>query len=131
MEKLIQEMLEMPVWVVVGATQHKDKFGYRIFNRLNDAGYKVYPVNPFYSEIECSECFPSLKALPEVPDCVNMVVGPVKAAPFIDEAAELGIKRMWFQPGAFDDETIALAESKGIAVVYHHCVLVELNKAGK
>lgn len=131
MEKLIQEMLEKPIWAVVGATQNKDKFGYRIFNRLNDAGYEVYPVNPFYSEIECSECYPSLKALPVIPDCVNMVVGPAKAAPFIEEAAELGIKRMWFQPGAFDDATIALAESKGISVVYYNCVLVELNKAGK
>jgi hypothetical protein len=124
-------MLDMQVWAVVGATKNKDKFGYRIYNRLSDVGYETYPVNPVYDEIEGATCYPSLKSLPVIPDCVDMVVGPDKAEPFIREAAELGIKRMWFQPGTFDEQTLELAESMGIQTVYYNCVLVELNKIGK
>jgi predicted CoA-binding protein len=130
-EILIKEMLEQPVWAVVGATKTKDKFGYRILRRLQSAGYKTYAVNPFYQEIEGEVCYPSLKALPTVPDCINMVVSPDKAETFIIEAAELGIKKIWFQPGAFDQNVIDFAESKGLKAVYYSCVLVELGKIGK
>lgn len=131
MERLIHEMLNQPVWAVVGATKTHEKFGYKILKRLETAGYTAYAVNPVYTDIEGQPCYPSLKALPVVPDCVDMVVPPERAESFILEAAELGIKYIWFQPGTFDEPLIAFAKSKGLEVVHHYCVLVELGKIGK
>lgn len=131
MVELIQKMLAEHTWAVVGATQNEDKFGYKILMRLRSAGYETYAVNPMYQEIEGEVCYENLKALPVVPACVDMVVSPKRAYPFIDEAAELGIKYIWFQPGTFDDNVIKYTKDKGLLPLFHHCVLVELGKIGK
>jgi hypothetical protein len=131
MQEHIKHMLEQKTWAVVGATQNEDKFGYKILMRLRAAGHETYAVNPMYEEIEGAPCYSSLKDLPEVPACVDIVVSPKRTYPFIDEAAELGIQYLWFQPGTFDDEVIKYTEDKGLIPVYHHCVLVELGKIGK
>ncbi len=128
---LIDQMLDLPIWAVVGATQTQSKFGYKIWKRLKDEGYEVYPVNPFYSEIEGEPCYPDIKSLPVVPNCINMVIPPEKAEPFIDEAKELGIDKIWFQPGTFDQNILDYTESRSILTVFYNCILVELNKREK
>lgn len=128
MKTLIKEMLDQNnVWAVVGATVNQGKFGYKILRRLQRSGYVVYPVNPVYDEIEGEKCYNSLKEIEGKVDCINMVVSPKRSRAFIDEAAEIGIKKMWFQPGAYDNDVIEYAVSKGLEVVYGHCVLVELS----
>lgn len=131
MQAIIQQMLDSQNWAVIGATTNQSKFGNIIFKRLMNAGYKVYPVNPVYAEVEGSICYDSLKALPIKPDCLNVVVSPEKAIGFIDEAAALGIPYIWFQPGSYRQETVAYAQSKGLKVVADYCVLVELSNLGK
>lgn len=131
MEANVKHMLAQQNWAVIGATTNQAKFGNIIFKRLTSAGYKVYPVNPVYNEIEGVTCYGSLNALPEKPDCLNVVVAPEKALGFIDEAAALGIPYVWFQPGSYTQETLAYAQSKGLKVVADYCVLVELSGRGK
>lgn len=131
MQDLINEMLNLPKWAIVGATKSKDKFGYRIWKKLKESGYQTYMVNPVYNEIEGERCFLDLKSLPVVPDCISIVVPPEKARDYIKEAIALGVKRIWFQPGTFDKEIIHYAEENGILTVFYNCVLVELDKAGK
>ncbi len=46
----------------------------------------------------------------------------------LNEAIELGIKYIWFQPGAFNEDIIERAEAANVNIVYHACVLVELDK---
>lgn len=132
MKALIDEMLNLPVWAVVGATQNNSKFGYKIWKRLKEEGYEVYGVNPFYSAIDGEVCYPDLRSLPKKPDCINMVVAPDKGKAFIEEAAAMGVTKVWFQPGTFDQALIDYAETLKLQIVYHNCVLVELNhKAAK
>ncbi|BEP29980.1 CoA-binding protein [Helicovermis profundi] len=126
MQNTINEMLDKKVWAVVGATKNEAKFAYKIYKKLLSKGYTVYPVNPVYDEIEGNICYGSLEELPEKPDCINVVVSPKRAIKPIEDAYKLGIEYIWFQPGAFDDETIKLANEKNLKSVYHKCVLVEL-----
>lgn len=128
MQKVIDEMLDKKVWAVVGATQNASKFGNKIVKKLKKFGYDVYPVNPVYDEVEGLKCYKSLTDLPIKPDCVSVVVGPEKATAVVEEAKGLGIDHMWFQPGAFSEKTIELAEKHEIKIVYYNCVLVELDK---
>lgn len=51
-----------------------------------------------------------------------MVVSPKRGKAIIEEAAELGIKNIWLQPGAFDDELLELINDKGLNTV-QACVL--------
>lgn len=128
MENTIKTMLEKKRWAVVGAHPKPDKFGNKIYNKLIKFGYEVTPVNPVYEEVEGVATVKTLKDVPGEIDCVNVVVSPKRAIEVVKDAVELGIKYIWFQPGAFDEAVIDLAESSGLEVVFHACVLVELDR---
>lgn len=120
-------MLEKKVWAVIGANQNPDKFGNKIYKRLKNKGYEVYPINPIYETIDGDISYKNLSSLPEVPDVINMVVAPEKGKSFIEEAAKLGVKYIWFQPGTFDKEVFQLVKNYDMAAI-QACVLVATDK---
>lgn len=128
MDKRVCDFLRERVWAVVGASANPDKFGYRIYKLLIGYGYKVYPVNPKEASIEGAPCYPSLAALPEKPGAVDVVVPPAVAAAVAGECGALGIKRLWFQPGTYDDAAIAAAKAAGVEAMHGRCVMVESTK---
>jgi len=119
-------MLSKKVWAVVGVTPKKEKFGYKIWKLLKAKGYQVYAVNPKYDEIEGDKCYSSLKALPSVPEVVDLVVPPSLSLQVVDEANDLGIKYLWFQPGTSDIDVLNKVKALGITAI-NDCVLVALN----
>jgi predicted CoA-binding protein len=116
-------MLEKKVWAVVGANQNPEKYGNIIYKNLKSKGYKVYAVNPLYDTVEDDPCHKDLSSLPQVPDVINMVVSPKRAKFVIEEAAKLGIKYIWFQPGTHDSEVLELAKNLGLETI-QACVLI-------
>lgn len=122
----VETMLQMKNWAVIGATNNKEKFGYKIFKAILEAGYNVYPVNPGVSEILGHKCYEALKDLPITPDVVNVVVPPRVGEQIMKECLELGIKNVWLQPGANAASVVEIAQKSGLNVVDQECVLVEL-----
>lgn len=123
---LEEMMLEKKRWAVVGANEDTTKYGNMIFKRLLSKGYEVYPVNPNYESIEGHKCYPDLSSLPVKPDVIDMVVSPKRGKPIIEEAAKLGIKYLWLQPGTYDDELMSMIDDKNLTAV-QACVLVALS----
>jgi len=122
---LEEQMLEKKIWAVVGASENPEKFGCKIYKKLKSEGYTVYPVNPNYKTIDGETCYSSLSALPEKPDVVDMVVAPRHGKDVIIEAAKLGIKNIWFQPGTYNEEILGIARENNLNIV-QGCVLVAL-----
>ena len=120
---LEESMLEKKVWAVIGANQRQDKYGNMIYRRLKSRGYEVYAVNPVYDEVEGDKCYKDLSSLPKVPEVINMVVSPKRGKAFLEEAASLGVKYVWLQPGTYDDEIMKQIEDLGLKAV-QACVLV-------
>lgn len=58
-------------------------------------------------------------------DVVDVVCNPAMGMKVVEEALSLGIKAMWFQPGADDPEVVAKARDAGIET-HCGCVLVDL-----
>lgn len=113
-------------WAVIGATANRQKYGYKILQILKTKGYTVYPVNPVYDEIEGEICYNALIDLPETVDCVSMVVSPERSLQWLDSIKTAGVKRVWFQPGTFDEAVIEQARTLGLEMVHGPCVLAEL-----
>jgi uncharacterized protein len=120
---LEEDMLEKKIWAVVGANQNQKKYGNMIYRKLKLRGYKVYAVNPLYDTVEGDLCYNDLNSLPELPEVIDMVVTPKRSKPVIRDAARLGIKYIWFQPGTYDDEVLELAKELGLLYV-KACALV-------
>ena len=124
MNDMLEEiMLEKKVWAVIGANENPEKYGSMIYRKLKSRGYKVYAVNPLYNEIDGDTCYKSLSQLPEKPDVLNFVVTPKRSLSYVNEAGELGIKYLWFQPGTYDESVLKKAAELGLDHV-QACALV-------
>lgn len=79
---------------VVGANDRRESFTGSVIPNLVAHGYEglIYPVNPGRDVVAGLQAFPSLDALPQIPDCVVSVVSAPIAVDVIGMAAELGVK---------------------------------------
>ena len=123
-QRLISDFVGRRVWAVVGASQDRNKFGNRIFRSLRDSGYVVYPVNPGIGKVEGTRAYPTLADLPEMPEVIDLVVPPSVAEQIVKEAEQLGLTRIWMQPGAESEAAIAYCQEHGIQVIYDACAMV-------
>ena len=117
--------------VVVGATQNKDKYGYRVLMRLNELGFRVVGVNPKYEEIEGVKCFASITnaKLQMTNDnrdlLIVTVVPPVVTEQVVEECGRLGVKKMWMQVGSSSEKAVERAKELGIEVLGTNCIVVD------
>jgi len=129
MEELIEEFLDSKnVFAVIGVSRDPEKYGHKVYKDLKKAGYTVYPINPKAESIDGDKCYNSLRELPERPDVVDIVVPPKITERIIKECKELGIKRVWMQPGSESEEAISFCKENNIEVIHSVCVMVERKK---
>ena len=124
MEELIRDFLAQKVFAVVGASSNEEKYGNIIFKNLVKRGYKVYPVNPRLDILDGIKAYPSLAAIPEKVDVVDVVVPPKMTEEVVKECKKLGLTRVWLQPGAESDEAVKYCKDNGIGVIYGACVMM-------
>lgn len=111
---------------VVGATQNKDKWGYKVLMRLKELGFeKVVGVNPKYDEIEGVVCVGSLDLVDPVPDMVVTVVPPEVSEQVVDKCIELVIGAVWMQPGSESEAAVEKAAQAGLEVASGACIVVD------
>ena len=125
LKSLIAKYVDEPVWAVVGASNDRAKYGNRIYLKLKEAGYTVYPVNRREQLIEGDTAYSSLTDLPEPPAVINMVVPPPEAPAVVEQARAAGAQAIWFQPGAESPPASRWAQDHGLDVI-EACILVQL-----
>ena len=128
MRQRIEGFLSVKSIAVVGATDKREKWGYKIFSRLRSLGYDVHPVNPTVSAVDGQKAYASLRDVPKKPDAVSIVVPPSATEQAVRIAKELRIGFVWIQPGAESDEAIEFCDDNGLACIHHKCILVETNE---
>lgn len=111
------------VIAVVGVSHQQDKYGYKIFHDLVDAGYSVYGVNPKGGTLLSKPLYASLWELPVVPMLVLTVVPPEVTRQVVEQCHKLKVKNIWMQPGSESPEAIQQAEAYGIKVVHTTCFM--------
>ena len=122
LQKLKQKNVRI---ALVGASNNRHKFGNRIYLDLRSKGYDVVPVNPRDKQIEGDRSYASIGMMEELPDIVNLVVPPPIAMKVAQEAVELGIKHLWFQPGSESNELETwLKGTNRIKYLVNSCIMV-------
>jgi len=90
----LQALLAPASIAVVGASDNAHKVGGRPLQYLVAHGYRgrVYPVNPRATAIQGMQAYPSLDALPEVPEAVILCVGSEAVEQQLALCARLGVR---------------------------------------
>jgi len=127
MEKKVLKNFINPdyIYAVVGATQNKEKYGYKILMDLKSKGYNVIPINPKYNQVAGLTCYPDLISLEERPDVVVLVVGEKNSQKVVQNCLDLNLNKIWFQPGSEYDAAVELAKKANFNIVLGECIMVE------
>jgi predicted CoA-binding protein len=121
----IQDILNRKnIFAVVGATDNKEKYGYKIYTMLKKKGYTVYPVNPNRETVDGDTCYKKLSDLPVKVNVASVVTPPEISSQILDEAIHLKIDTIWFQPGAEDNSIIKKCSEGKIKCIYNQCLLI-------
>ena len=117
---------------VLGA---KDRWGEDAWNvprYLERAGYAVRAVNPKLHAWGDAPAWPTLAALPERVDLIDVFRAPAHLPGHVDQILALPWRPdfVWFQLGIRDDASAARLEAAGIAVVQDRCTMAEHRRLG-
>jgi acyl-CoA synthetase (NDP forming) len=100
--------------------------------RVMHSETRVHFVNPRYEELHDQPCYPSLDALPEVPDVAVVALNPLRAAMVTEAAAAAGVPAVIIPGGgvveggeaaaAMQAEVGRIAREHGLALVGPNCM---------
>ncbi len=129
--EVIQNLLATAKTIaIVGLSTEKTKASNMVGSYLQDEGYKVIPVHPKAEEILGVKCYPSLSAIPEKVDIVD-VFRPASEIPgIVEEAIKIGAKAVWTQLRIINLEAASAAKEAGLEVVVDRCIKMEHGRYG-
>ena len=110
---------------VVGASVKPWRDSNSIMKFLIDKGYKVFAVNPKYSEVLGITCAPDLSRVPEKIDIVDVFRRPEVLDEIVDDALEVGVKTLWLQVGVVNETAAERAERAGLNVIMDRCIRID------
>lgn len=126
-DALLDLLSRVKTIAVVGIKAGEQDDAFRVPRYLQQQGYRILPVSPKLASVLGERCVPSLGALGEAPDLVNLF----RASPHVPGHADeiLALPRrplgVWMQLGIAHPEARAKLEAAGIAVVEDRCLMVE------
>jgi Acyl-CoA synthetase (NDP forming) len=91
---------------VFGASDRPDSVGANALQNLLKGGYqgRLYPVNPKHRQVQKQVCYPTLCALPEVPE-LAIIATPAATIPAIIQACgQRGVANVIILSAGFEDE---------------------------
>lgn len=111
---------------IVGASNNPARASYFVTTYLlSSSPYDLYLVNPRESEILGQPVYPSLDALPVVPDLVDVFRRHDDLPTVLDETIAVGAKALWLQLGSWHEDVARRGEAAGLDVVMDRCVKIE------
>ncbi|EAC8432585.1 CoA-binding protein [Listeria monocytogenes] len=121
----IQHILKKAkVIAVVGLSDKPDRTSYRVSQTMQQAGYKIIPVNPNADEILGEKAVKRLTDIEEHVDIVNVF----RRSEFLPEIAEafdqIDADVFWAQLGIANQEAFDFLTEKGYPTVMDYCIKV-------
>lgn len=117
---------EIETIAIVGISRNRHKDSHYVGRYLQNAGYKVIPVNPGADEILGEKAYPDLRSIPDKVDAVDVFIHPDHITAVVDQALEVHPKVIWLQlgTGSHPDE-VEKARKEGVTIVQNRCMKVD------
>ena len=108
---------------LIGASPKPERDSYKVMKFLIKYGFRVFPVNPNYSnnEILGEKCFSNLKEISQKIDMVDIFRGKEFVYEITQDAIKAGVKVIWTQEGIIDEKSECLAKNEGVNFIMNEC----------
>jgi hypothetical protein len=125
-----QILTENRTIAMVGASATPSRPSYFAMKYLKEKGFRVIPVNPGQDgkTILGEKVYPSLAAIGEKIDIVDIFRSSEAALDVTREAIAIGARVVWMQLGVRNDEAARLAEEADLQVVMNRCPKIEYGR---
>ncbi len=110
---------------VVGLSPKTERPSNQVALYLQQAGFRIIPVNPGQTEILGEPCYPDLLSIPSPVDVVDIFRRADQVEPVVREAIAIGAGVVWMQQGIINDAAAAMAEKAGLTVIMNRCMKVD------
>lgn len=131
-EQLIRSLAPASI-AVVGVSANPASFGARTMARLAHFEGELYQINPRQAEIDGRPCYPSVSALPKVPDCVVIATGRDQVLDIARECASAGVGGCIIYASGFAEggteagmaeqqEMTRIARDSGMRIIGPNCI---------
>jgi predicted CoA-binding protein len=112
---------------MVGASSNRARPSYFVATYLvsSSTDFVVWFVNPRETSILGRPVYPSLDALPEPPDLVDVFRRTEDLPDVARDAAAAGAGTFWAQLGLWSDEAARIGHQAGLSVVMNRCLKIE------
>lgn len=121
-ERILREFRSL---AVVGLSRDPSKAAHAIPARMQRAGFRVIPVNPFVDSLLGEKSYKSLGEVPFSAEVVLVFRPSNEAAGIAKQAVAIGAKALWLQQGIVSEEARQIAEAAGMLFVQDRCIGVE------
>ncbi len=108
---------------VVGFSPRPGRPSNNISRSMQRYGFRIIPVRPAISEGLGEKAYRELSAVPEPIDLVNVFRAGEFIPAIVDDCLRLGLKKIWMQEGAINEEAAERAVAGGMIVVMDRCIL--------
>jgi predicted CoA-binding protein len=112
---------------MVGASSNRARPSHFVATYLlsSSTDFVVWFVNPRETSILGQPVYPSLDALPDPPDLVDVFRRNEDLPGVAAEAVAAGAKTFWAQLGLWNEDAARIAHDAGLAVVMNRCLKIE------
>lgn len=110
---------------VVGLSHKRHRPSYSVSEYMQRSGYRIIPVNPLETEVLGEKCYPTLEAVPEPVDIVDIFRRTEFVPDIVESAIRIGAKVVWMQEGIIHEAAADRARAAGLTVVMDRCILKE------
>jgi len=109
---------------VVGLSDNPERTSYQVSKAMQDAGYKIIPVNPNVDTVLGEKSYSSLTEINEKIDIINVF----RRSEFLPEIAREAIKTdckvFWAQQGVANDDAYHILKEHDFTVIMDLCIKV-------
>ena len=123
-EQLKQILEQSKTIAVIGLSDNPERTSYQISKAMQNAGYKIIPVNPMVDSVLGEKAYDSLTDITVPIDIINVFRRSEFLPDIAQEATQTDCRIFWAQQGIVNEEAYNYLKERDFTVIMDMCIKV-------